>query len=114
MKTKLILTRFGLTLGSLRFKEKSFFLILYQNTHLIGIINQPMRFILITYVYTSDKVLNSIKIDKIHLKCDVIDGSVVNGTREPILFSFVLEKPSGYKVFCEPETIHYRKIINLF
>ena len=44
------------------------------------------------------------------MKCDCIDGSVVNGIREPILFSFVLDKPSGYKVFCQPETIHYKKI----
>ena len=44
------------------------------------------------------------------MKCDCIDGSVVNGIREPILFSFVSDKPSGYKVFCEPETIHYKKI----
>ena len=44
------------------------------------------------------------------MKCDVIDGSVVNGDRQPILYSFVLDKPSGYKVFCEPETIHYKKI----
>ena len=46
----------------------------------------------------------------IYLKTNVIDGSVVNGIREPILFSFVINKPSGYKVFCEPETIHYKKI----
>ena len=38
------------------------------------------------------------------LKC------VQDGVRQPILFSFVLDKPSGYKVFCEPETIHYKKI----
>ena len=44
------------------------------------------------------------------MKCDAIDGSVVNCIRQPILFSFVLDKPSGYKVFCEPETIHYKKI----
>ena len=44
------------------------------------------------------------------MKFDVIDGSVVNGTRRPILFSFVLDKPAGYKVFCEPESIHYKKI----
>ena len=25
-------------------------------------------------------------------------------------FSFVLYKPAGYKVFCEPETIHYKKL----
>ena len=45
------------------------------------------------------------------MKCDVIDGSVVDGVRQPILYSFVLDKPSGYKVFCESETIHYQKII---
>ena len=44
------------------------------------------------------------------MKCDVINGSVVNGIRQPILYSFVSDKPSGYKVFCEPETIHYKKI----
>ena len=44
--------------------------------------------------------------DEIHLKCDVIDGSVVNGIREPISFSFISDKPNGFKVFCEPETIH--------
>ena len=42
------------------------------------------------------------------MKCDVIDGSVVNGNRQPILYSFVLDKP--YKVFCEPKTIRYKKI----
>ena len=44
------------------------------------------------------------------MKSDVIDGSIQDGIRQPNLFSFVLDKPSGYKVFCEPETIHYRKI----
>ena len=44
------------------------------------------------------------------MKCDVIDGSVVNGLRQPILYSFVFDKKLGYKVFSEPETIHYKKI----
>ena len=62
-------------------------------------------------IYTSDKVtLNLNTINKIHLKCDIIDGSIQDGLRQPILFSFVLDKPSGYKVFCQPETIHYKKI----
>ena len=47
---------------------------------------------------------------KVHSKCVVVDGSVLNGVRQPIIFSFVLDKPPGYKVFCEPETIHYEKI----
>ena len=60
--------------------------------------------------YLSQKIVNSSSTNKIHLKCDVIDGSVVNGIRQPILYSFVLDKPSGYKVFCQPETIYYEKI----
>ena len=61
--------------------------------------------------YYSEKPRNlSILIDKIHSKCDAIDGSVQNGIRQPVLFSCVLDKPSGYKVFCEPEIIHYKKI----
>ena len=44
------------------------------------------------------------------MKCDCIDGSLQDGVKQPILFSFVLDKPAGYKVFCEPETIHYKKI----
>ena len=59
--------------------------------------------------YLSQKIVNLSSTNKIHLKCDAIDGSVVNGVRQPILYSFVLDKPSGYKVFCEPETVHYKK-----
>ena len=44
------------------------------------------------------------------MKCDIIDGSVLNGVRQTILYSFVLDKLPGYKVFCEPGTIHYEKI----
>ena len=44
------------------------------------------------------------------MKCDCIDGSIQDGVRQPILFSFVSDKSSGYKVFCEPETIHNKKI----
>ena len=61
-------------------------------------------------VYTNDKdILNLNTINKIHLKCDCIDGNIQDGLRQPILYSFILDKPSGYKVFCQPETIHYKK-----
>ena len=60
--------------------------------------------------YISQKNLNLGSTNKIHSKCDCIDGSVVNGLRKPILYSFVLDKKPGYKVFSEPETIHYKKI----
>ena len=44
------------------------------------------------------------------MKCDCIDGSIQDGIRQPILYSFVLDKLPGYKVFSETETIHYKKI----
>ena len=61
-------------------------------------------------VYTSDELFNLSKISKIHLKCDVFDGSVVSGLKQLILYSFLLDKPSDFNVFCEPETIHYEKV----
>ena len=29
-------------------------------------------------------------VDKVHLKADCVQGSIVNGIREPILYSFAL------------------------
>ena len=55
------------------------------------------------------RIVNFSTRNEIHLKCDVIDGSIVDGLTRPIFFRFVLEKPSSYKVFCEPETTHYKK-----
>ena len=58
--------------------------------------------------YTSEKTLNvSIKIN---LKCNVIDGSVVKGSRQPILYSLLLDKPGGYKFFSQPQKIHFKKV----
>ena len=109
-KTKLNLTRFGSTFRTLRFDNKSFFHTLlgftpywdYKPTKAIHA-DSPG-------VYTNDKFLNLNTKSKFQLKCDVIDGSIQNALRQPILFSFVLDKPSVYKVFCEPETFHYKKI----
>ena len=43
------------------------------------------------------------------MNCDVIDGSIVEGIQKPILFSSIINNAADYKVFCEPETIHYKK-----
>ena len=63
-------------------------------------------------VYTSEKNSDSNTRTKIHLECDVIDVSVVNGLRQPVLDSFNLYKPAGEEVFCQPETVLYKKINN--
>ena len=60
--------------------------------------------------YTSQKTVKSSTTNKIHFKSDVIDGSVVYGLRQPIKYSFLLGKPVSYKIFSQPETVHYKKI----
>ena len=54
---------------------------------------------LIPGLYKSDKPINITGIDKIHLKCDCILGSIINGIREPILYSFALSSPPGHKIY---------------
>ena len=106
MRTKIILKYIGkrkmFALGTLRFDQTSFFHTLLGFT--------PYWDYKPSGVYTSDKILNLNTVNKIHLKYDIIQGGVVNGVGQPILYSFVLDKEPGYKVFCEPETIHFEKI----
>ena len=112
-KQKLIVTRFGLTFGTLRFDGKTFLNTLsgftstwdYKTTNAIYA-DSPG-------VYTNDEISKLGTINENHLKYDVIDGSIVNGLRQVILFSFLLDKPPGYRVFCDPERNVYEKI-NLF
>ena len=99
MKTKLVVQS-GIL--AVRFDEKSFFSTILGFT--------PGWDYKHYNKYISQKIVNLSNTNKIHLKCDVIDGSVVNGLRQSILYSFVLDKKPGYKVFSEPETIHYKKI----
>ena len=47
------------------------------------------------------------------MKCDCIDGSIHDVFWQPKLYSFVSDKLPGYKVFSEPETIHFKRI-NVF
>ena len=114
MKTKIILKYIAgqkkIGLGTFRFDEKSFFHTLLGFEPYWDYKPTNSSYLPIPSVYISDKILNLSTTKKIHLKCDVIGGSVVNGLRQPILYSFVLDKKPGYKVFCEPETIQYKKI----
>ena len=43
--------------------------------------------------YKSDRPINITGIDKILLKCDCNTGNIVNGGREPILYSFASSYP---------------------
>ena len=65
---------------------------------------------LIAGSYKSDRPINITGIDKVHLKADCIQGSIVNGVREPILFSFALSSPPGHKIQKEPRVKLFQKV----
>ena len=97
---------------SLIFTEKSFF---YTISVITRSQSYPLDDIegfyqLIAGSYKSDKPINITGIDKIHLKCDCIHGSLVNGIREPILYSFALSSPPGHKIYKEPRVKLFKKI----
>ena len=60
--------------------------------------------------YKSDKPINITGIDKIHLKCDCIQGSIINGIREPISYSFASSSPPGHKIYKEPRNKLFKKV----
>ena len=97
---------------TLIFTEKSFFL---YNFRFSQSRSYPLDDIdgfyqLIAGSYKSNRPINITGIDKIHLKCDCIQGSIVNGIREPILYSFALSSPPGHKIYKEPRVKLFKKI----
>ena len=86
----------------LRFVDKSFFNTMLSFSPFWDYKNDNEDF--------SEKIRKLNIINKIQLKRDCFVGSVLNGVRQPILYNFVLDKPPGYKMFCDPETIQYKKI----
>ena len=89
---------------TIRYNEKSFF---YTNLaftkSILGHLSDIEGFVLMNSgSYKSDKPINITEIDKVHSKCDCINGSILNGLRQHILFSFALDKPPGYKVYKIP------------
>ena len=97
---------------TLIFTEKSFFYTIlgYTQSHSYPLDDIDGFYQLIAGSYKSDKPINITGIDKIHLKCDCIQGSIVNGIREPILYSFTLSSPPGHKIYKEPRVKLFKKI----
>ena len=97
---------------TLIFIEKSSFYTILDSTrsrfHLLNDIEGFYQ--LIAGSYKSDKRINITGIDKIHLKCDCIQRSILNGVREPILYSFALSSPPGYKIYKEHRVKFFKKI----
>ena len=59
--------------------------------------------------YKGDRPNSISGIDKVPFKCDCTIGSIVNGSREPILFSFSLVQPPGHEIYKQPTVKLFRK-----
>ena len=72
---------------TLIFTEKSFFYTIlgFTQSRSYPLDDIDGFYQLIAGSYKSDKPINITGTDKVHLKCDCIQGSIVNGVREPIL-----------------------------
>ena len=97
---------------TLIFTNKSFFYTIlgFTQSHSYPLDDIDGFYQLIAGFYKSDKPINILEIDKVHLKCDCIQGSIMNGTREPIFYSFVLDQPPGHKLYKEPRIKLFKKI----
>ena len=97
---------------TLIFTERSFFYTIlgFTQSRSYPLDDIDSHYQLIAGSYKSDKPINITGIDKVHLKCDCIQGSIVNGIREPILYSFGLDQPPGYKIYKEPKVKLFKKI----
>ena len=89
---------------TLIFTNKSFFYTIlgFTQSHSYPLDDIDDFYQLIVGSYKSDKPINITGIDKVHLKGDCIDVSIMNGTREPILYTFALDQPPGHKRYKEP------------
>ena len=97
---------------TLLFTEKSFFYTIlgFTQSRSYPLDDIEGFYQLIAGSYKSDKPINITGIDKIHLKCNCVQGSIINGIREPILFSFALSSPPGHKIYKEPRIKLFKKI----
>ena len=97
---------------TLIFTKKSFFYTIlgFTQSHSYPLDDIDGFYQLIKGSYKSDKPINMTGIDKIHIKCDCIQSSIVNGIREPILFSFALSSPPAHKIYKEPRVKLFKKV----
>ena len=52
---------------------------------------------LIPGTYKKERPIETTGVDKVHLECDFLNGSNLNGSGQAILYSFAVDQPSGYK-----------------
>lgn len=52
--------------------------------------------------HEGSSIVNILKVNSIFVNCDLVSGSFVNGSPEPVLYSFFPNVPPGYKVIETP------------
>ena len=100
------------TSQTLFFTEKSFLCTFlgFTRSHSYRLDEIEGFYQLIVGSYKSGTPNNITGIDKVHLKCDCIQGSIVNGIREPLLYSFAFDQPPGHKLYKQPKVKLFKKI----
>ena len=61
-------------------------------------------------MHLGEKVANIKNFDKVHLKCNCVDCSILDGKRQRFLHFFGLDARPGYKNFEKPSSILYKKL----
>ena len=97
---------------TLIFTEKSFFhtILGFTRSRSYPLDDIDRFYQIIAGSYKCDRPINITGIDKVHLKCNCIQGSIVNGVREPILYSLPLSSPPGHKINKEPRIKLFKKV----
>ena len=97
---------------TLIFTEKSFFYTIlgFRQSHSYPLDDIDGVYQIIAGSYKSDRPIIITGIYKVHLKCDCLQGSIINGVRESILDSFALSSPPGHKIHKEPRVKIFKKI----
>ena len=96
---------------TLLFTNKSFFYTVlgYTQSHQGPLNDIEGLYQILAGSYKSKRPINITGTDKVHKKCDCIQGSFMTGVRESILYSFALSSPPGYKIYKEPRIKLFKK-----
>ena len=97
---------------TLIFTNKSFFYTIlgFTQSHSYPLDDVEGFYQILPGSYEGNKSINITGIDKVHLKCDCIQGSIVNGVREPILYSFAISSPPGHEIIKETRVKLFKKV----
>jgi hypothetical protein len=60
--------------------------------------------------HESENIVNIMPVNTILVNCDVIEGSYLNGSCKPIIYSFFPDVPPGYKINEKPNAVIYLPI----